>query len=406
MKHVVRLNLGKTEVRAARKSDGECMEKKLRIGFASIEDASSVSSWSGIPLNVLNVLRKDPSVEVEMISPLGQGLKRIYAPFKLQAKIFKKSYDWKRECGSLRHFAKQIEAAFLERNLDVIFSTSSIPGTLLEPSIPFVFWTDATFNLMVGYYSTNLLKRTLTAGRRQEEAALRRAQFSCYSSNWAADSAKEIAGPARVKVLPFGPNLPIEHTKSDVDGWIAERRAMRPKSLSLLFVGIGWERKGGAVAVKAARILNDAGVATTLRVVGSTPPEPLPPFVESVGFINKREPEGYRRMIELYRTSDIFILPSRAEAFGVVVSEAAAFGMPALVCATGGLTETVMQGRTGFQLPLEDDGRLFAEKAITVLHDYDTFAANAYAEYQSRLNWGTSVSLLAELLSRAAKRGL
>jgi hypothetical protein len=54
------------------------MENKLRIGFASIEDASSVTSWSGIPLNVLNVLRKIPSIEVEMISPLGQKLKRIY----------------------------------------------------------------------------------------------------------------------------------------------------------------------------------------------------------------------------------------------------------------------------------------------------------------------------------------
>ena len=377
------------------------MENKLRIGFASIEDASSVTSWSGIPLNVLNVLRKIPSIEVEMISPLGQKLKRIYAPFKLQAKISKKSYDWKRERGSLRHFATQIEAAFHERKLDVIFSTSSIPGTLLDPSVPFVFWTDATFPLMVGYYSTNLLKRTLTAGLRQEETALRRAEFACYSSNWAADSAKKMADPARVKVLPFGPNLPIEHTRADVEGWISERRAVRPKSCTLLFVGIGWERKGGAIAVQAARRLNEAGIATTLRVVGSAPPGPMPSFVEILGFINKREPEGYRRLIDLYRTSDIFILPSRAEAFGVVVSEAAAFGMPALVCATGGLTETVREGKTGFQLPLEDDGTLFAEKATTILRNYEQFAVNAYAEYQTRLNWETSVNLLVELLHRA-----
>jgi glycosyltransferase involved in cell wall biosynthesis len=169
-----------------------------------------------------------------------------------------------------------------------------------------------------------------------------------------------------------------------------------------LFVGIGWERKGGAIAVQAARRLNEAGIATTLRVVGSAPPGPMPSFVEILGFINKREPEGYRRLIDLYRTSDIFILPSRAEAFGVVVSEAAAFGMPALVCATGGLTETVREGKTGFQLPLEDDGTLFAEKATTILRNYEQFAVNAYAEYQTRLNWETSVNLLVELLHRAA----
>jgi hypothetical protein len=121
-----------------------------------------------------------------------------------------------------------------------------------------------------------------------------------------------------------------------------------------------------------------------------------------LGFINKRDPEGYRKLEELYRTSDLFVLPSRAEAFGVVVAEAAAFGLPALVCRTGGLTETVREGETGFLLPIEDDGRVFAERAQMVLRDYERFARNAYAEFATRMNWRTSVDRLVELLREAA----
>ncbi len=247
-----------------------------------------------------------------------------------------------------------------------------------------------------------MTQRTRTVGRLQEETSVRRASFACYSSEWAADGAEDITERERVKVLPFGPNLRTEHTRLDVEEWIRERRKERPHECVFLFVGVDWKRKGGDVAVEAARRLNEAGIATTLRVVGCAPPGPTPDFVEHLGFIDKNEPEGYRRLVNLYRTSDIFILPSRAEAFGVVVSEAAAFGLPALVCETGGLAETVRERVSGFRLPLDDDGTLFAQRAMTILSEYETFANNAHAEFENRLNWESSVNLLVELLKRAA----
>ena len=380
------------------------MGKKLRIGFASIEDARLVSSWSGIPLHILDVLNKHPDVEVELITPLAQKLKHLFALPKLYSKWTGKSYDWKREPLCLTRFAHEIETAVRARKLDVVFSTSSIPGTRLDRRVPFVFWTDATFFTMDGYYTARFLKRARALAQRQEEAALRRADFACYASDWAASSARHCTDPERVKVLPFGPNLPMTHSAGDVSRWIRERREGRKRQCVLLFVGIGWERKGAAVAVEAARKLNQAGIATTLKIVGSNPPGEVPPFVELLGFINKRDPEGQKKLTELYRSADLFILPSRAEAFGVVVSEAAAFGVPALVAQTGGLTETVRDGETGFAIPLSDDGTLFAEKAQTILNHYETFAENAYAEFKDRLNWETSVDHLLSLLERAAKQ--
>ena len=108
--------------------------------------------------------------------------------------------------------------------------------------------------------------------------------------------------------------------------------------------------------------------------------------------------------MELYSTSDIFILPSRAEAFGVVVGEGAAFGLPALVCATGGLAETVQEGKSGYAVSVEDSGELFAARALDILRDYERFARAAFAEYETRLNWRVGVKRLTEVLREAAGR--
>ena len=378
------------------------MKKKLRVGFVAIEDASSVASWSGTPWNMLQSLRMQPDVEVELISPLGGNLMWLYLPAILKFKASHKRFDWARESLSLRHFASRIESVFRKKKLDVIFSTSSVPVTRLIPSVPTVFWTDGYFQTMEDYYQTGMSQRSRKVGRSQEETSVRRASFACYSSEWAADGARAIKDRERVKVIPFGPNLRIEHTRIDVEGWIRERRLARPNGCVLLFVGVDWIRKGGAVAVESARRLNEAGIATTLRVVGRAPSGPTPDFVEYLGFIDKNQPEGYRRLVDLYRTSDIFILPSRAECSAIVLAEAAAFGLPVLTTDTGGLADYVRNGANGFRMPLEDDGTLFAQSAKTILSAYQTFANNAYAEFESRLNWEESMSLIVELLKRAA----
>lgn len=344
-------------------------------------------------------------VEVVLISPMGQRLKWVYAPRMLFARLRVENFDWKRESRALKHFARTIERCFDAKELDVIFSPSSIPGTLVRGEIPVVFWTDASYYAMKGYYRQNQSVRTARAVALQEDAAVRAAHFACYASKWGAGGVEQVAERDRVKVIPFGPNLHIEHSAEDVDQWIRARAQHSPARCNLLLVGVDWTRKGCETAVETARQLNAAGIETRLRVVGCEPPpgrDPLPPFVEVVGFINKLDPEGYKKLVELYRASDIFILPSTEEAFGVVVPEAAAFGLPALVRQTGGLTETVKDAETGFVLSPDDDGRGYAERAQWILRDYERFARNAYEEYATRMNWPASVNRLVELLREAA----
>jgi glycosyltransferase involved in cell wall biosynthesis len=56
----------------------------------------------------------------------------------------------------------------------------------------------------------------------------------------------------------------------------------------------------------------------------------------------------------LWREADVFILPTRSEAFGIVLQEAAAAGLPAIATRLNAIPEIVADGETGILVPPGD----------------------------------------------------
>ncbi len=70
----------------------------------------------------------------------------------------------------------------------------------------------------------------------------------------------------------------------------------------------------------------------------------------------------------LLAAADLFLLPSRQEAFGLAALEAMACGVPVIAARTGGLPEVVEHGRTGYLLP-PGDVEGMARRALELLQD-------------------------------------
>lgn len=71
-----------------------------------------------------------------------------------------------------------------------------------------------------------------------------------------------------------------------------------------------------------------------------------------------------------YSASEVCVMPSLYESFGMVALEAMACGTPVLASRVGGLTYTIRDGVTGFLVP-EKDPEILAEKLELLLTDHD-----------------------------------
>jgi hypothetical protein len=60
----------------------------------------------------------------------------------------------------------------------------------------------------------------------------------------------------------------------------------------------------------------------------------------------------------LYAASDLCVWPAVNEAYGMTLLEAQAAGLPVIACATRGVPDVVIEGRTGLLAPTGDDARL------------------------------------------------
>jgi glycosyltransferase involved in cell wall biosynthesis len=69
---------------------------------------------------------------------------------------------------------------------------------------------------------------------------------------------------------------------------------------------------------------------------------------------------------EIYQLFDVFLLTSFSEGISVTLLEAMASGVSAVVTDVGGNREVVVEGVTGYMVPVDDD-RLFAERASCLL---------------------------------------
>jgi N-acetyl-alpha-D-glucosaminyl L-malate synthase BshA len=81
-------------------------------------------------------------------------------------------------------------------------------------------------------------------------------------------------------------------------------------------------------------------------------------------------------VVGLLSVSDLFLLPSLQESFGLSALEAMACGVPVVASNVGGLPEVVVDGVTGFLHP-PDQVSAMAESAIRILSDQDLHARMA-----------------------------
>jgi glycosyltransferase involved in cell wall biosynthesis len=178
-------------------------------------------------------------------------------------------------------------------------------------------------------------------------------------------------------------------------------------SVALLAVGAVVPRKGYDVLIEALAglidlpwrltIAGDCGRSpeTTARLRAAIEDNRLAPRVT----IEDAVPDA--RLRELYAASDLFVLPSRYEGFGMAYAEAIAHGLPVIGTTAGAIPDTV-PAEAGVLVP-PDDAAALAAALRRLIEDRDArerLSAGARAAAERLPTWRGS----AELFSRAIER--
>lgn len=278
----------------------------------------------------------------------------------------------------------QYDIIFVPTHLSIV---AALPKNIKAKIVHLV---DATVDSLFGYYNefSNLWFHNYWEAHYLGKKAFRRADLIIASSDWCKNNAiKQYGIPAeRIKVVEFGANLDMKDIPA------TPKHYDPSKPLNIYWSGVNWERKGGDVAFEACHELIKRGHDIQFHITGmrQLPAEISPkPWVINHGFLNKNNPEEYRKLIRVMSEMDIFLFPSRAECSSIALCEANGFGLPCFVYDTGGTANYVKDGYNGRMLPLSATGKHFADaiEESKLLNQLEGMSSSAINQFKDQLNW-------------------
>jgi glycosyltransferase involved in cell wall biosynthesis len=363
----------------------------VKLALVTLNDSTDVLQWSGLNYHIARSLERAGATLVR-VGPLthpwttGMKLRRRWYG------LLGRAYHANVEPSALDAFGAQARAQIPGDVDAVVAVTSMIAASLDGLRAPVISWDDATPAGLVDYYREfeRLSSRTANDVAMLGHRAARNVQLALYASEWAAASARSEYGLPldRVAVVPFGANLDAMPTGEEVARAIAARPRTRCR---MLWVGVDWERKRGDLVVEIGRRIEAHGIPVELTVVGCRPSDrDLPEWVQVEGFLSKRTAQGRARLAELFARSHFLVMPSLAEAFGLVYAEAAAFGVPSVATRTGGVSTVVRDGETGVLDDPHATAESYAGRILGLMKDrprYEAMSRAAAAHSAAVLNW-------------------
>ena len=164
--------------------------------------------------------------------------------------------------------------------------------------------------------------------------------------------------PKRVRVIHNGIDLEEYRRVDSTDA--LKRHGINPDEPYLLFVGRITRQKGIIYLVRAIQFM-DPGFQIVLCAGAPDTPEIAVEMQKAIeqakakrsDIIWIEEMVDRSAVIELYSHAAVFCCPSIYEPFGIINLEAMACGTAVVASAVGGIKEVVVDGETGFLVPLE-----------------------------------------------------
>ena len=299
-----------------------------------------------------------------------------------------------------QHFDKAVanRLVYLQNNKDLTavyayedgalatFTKAKALGLRRVYDLPIAYWETSRRLLLEEAERMPHWKKTLGGGILNSQQKLERktkelelAEVVVTPGSFVAESLPQWANSKQVIVSPFGsPELSATSIKN-------ERRKEKNQPLRVLFAGSMGQRKGLGDIFSAIKLLNRSDVE--MVVMGS--------LLESIDFYKQQllcftyEPgRAHHEVLALMHSCDVFCLPSIVEGRALVMQEAMSQGLPLIITPNTGGADLVMEGKTGFLVPIRSPEQIAEKIDWYASHRAETEEMGEWAkEHAARYTW-------------------
>lgn len=367
--------------------------RRKRVAYFSINDPLDKRSWSGITYYLGQTLQKNIG-NVDFLGPVPIPWvldKTLRGMAKFTRLVFRTEYIPKYSLLKNIYASLYLRWKMAGRHYDFLLAPAAASElAYCGTKLPIIYFGDATYKLYSTFYKKEFEKLNSFSkweGNFLERRALRKSSLIVFTSQWASQSAINDYGvhADKIEIMQFGANIDTVPPPNLIF------KKQENSLLTLFFLSVDWERKGGAIAFDTLKCLLAQGIEAKLIVCGCIPPpEFAHPNLEVIPFLNKNNAADFQTFVDLFSSVHFLLLPTRADCTPVVNSEANAYGVPVITTNVGGVADTVIDGVNGYCLPFEAGGQEYARLIAEVYADkeaYQQLVISSRTKFEEELNW-------------------
>ncbi len=159
--------------------------------------------------------------------------------------------------------------------------------------------------------------------------------------------------------------------------------------IQILSVGRNHWKKGYSLAIDACHKLKQEGIAFKYTIIGGKDSEELIWQIYDLNLMDEVELVGavdYEKIMDYYKSYDMFLLPSLEEGIANVVLEAMANGIPVVSSDCGGMAEVIQDGQNGWLFKNMDEESCFDKMKQCIAMNIEKHNQMVDAAYQTIKN--------------------
>lgn len=168
------------------------------------------------------------------------------------------------------------------------------------------------------------------------------------------------------------------------------------KAVRLLYVGGIVKNKNITTTISACLDLKAKGYQVVFSVVGKIIETEIMGIIKQYGFIHYYPHCDRQEILKHMRASDIFVMPSVTETFGLVYVEAMTQGMPVIYSKGQGIDGYFSQGEVGYSVDCFDYESI-AQRILEIYGDYDNISQRCI-ERVNKFDWNRIALVYKELV--------